>query len=87
MKVKTLALILLSLTILSSCACKPTIEYVDRVEYIAPQIPELPPTPYPSINLNVWGDYAIYKQQCQAQIDKCNADKSAIMDAIITNTD
>ena len=86
MRVKIFVLTLLSLTILSSC-CKPKIEYVDRVEYIAPQIPELPPTTYPSINLNVWGDYAIYKQQCQAQIDTCNADKSAIIDSIITNTD
>lgn len=87
MKAKTFALTLLSLTVLSSCACKPTIEYIDRVEYITPQIPELPPTAYPTITLNIWGDYAIYKQQCRAQIDKCNADKSAIIDSILTNTD
>jgi hypothetical protein len=86
MKAKTLALTLLSLTILSSC-CKPKIEYVDRVEYLHPQVPEFTDTAYPPIELKVWGDYAIYKQQCQAQIDKCNADKSAIIDSILTNTD
>ena len=84
MKALTLVLLLPFPILLSSCACKPTIEYVDRVEFIEPQLPDLLPTEYPSIRLQVWGDYAIYKQQCEAQIDKCNADKSAIINAIET---
>jgi hypothetical protein len=82
MKALMLALLLPFLMILSSCSCKPTIEYVDRVEFINPQLPDLLPTEHPSIRLQVWGDYAIYKQQCEAQIDKCNADKQSITESL-----
>jgi hypothetical protein len=82
MKALMLALLLPFLMILSSCACKPTIEYVDRVEFINPQLPDLLPTEYPSVRLQVWGDYAIYKQQCEAQIDRCNTDKRSIPDSL-----
>jgi hypothetical protein len=80
-------LIPLSLLVLSSCACKPTREYVDRVEYVNPVVPEFTSTGYPTVELKVWGDYALYKKQCETQIDKCNLDKSAIIDSISTNTD
>jgi len=83
MRVKTLVLTLLSLTILSSCACKPTIEYVDRVEYVKPQVPEFDDTKYPSVERRVWGDYRVYREQCEAQIDMCNADKHGIIRAIL----
>jgi len=83
MRVKTLALMLLSLTVLGSCACKPTIEYIDRVEYLHPQIPEFADTKYPSVELRVWGDYRVYKEQCEVQIDVCNADKHGIIRAIL----
>jgi hypothetical protein len=82
MKALMLALLLPFLMILSSCSCKPTIEYVDRVEFIEPIVPSVMDTEYPSIRLQVWGDYAIYKQQCEAQIDKCNADKQSITESL-----
>jgi hypothetical protein len=82
MKAMMLVLLLPFLILLSSCSCKPTIEYVDRVELINPQLPDLLATEYPSVRLQVWGDYAIYKQQCEAQIDKCNADKQSITESL-----
>lgn len=82
MKVLMLVLLLPFLILLSSCSCKPTIEYVDRVEFIEPTIPTVMDTEYPNVRLQVWGDYAIYKQQCEAQIDKCNADKQSILESL-----
>jgi hypothetical protein len=77
-------LIVASLTILSSC-CKPKTEYVERIIHIKPDYPELEriqPTEYPQPGLVVWGDYKRYKALCEAQIDKCNADKSALIEPL-----
>ena len=84
MRVKTLVLIAASLMVLSSCACKPQIEYVDRVVLVDPILPEVESTPLPQTELIVWGDYRAYKAECEAQISKCNADKQGLIDAIQT---
>lgn len=68
---------------LSSC-CSPEVRYVDKVVYKKPVVPNPPTTEYPSVRLNVWGDYAVFKAQCVAQIDKCNADKKSIIDSLDT---
>ncbi len=77
MKAPILALILLSLLGLSSC-CTPQIKYVDRVVYEKPIIPHLDKTELPTVKLNVWGDYATYKAQCETQIKSCNVDKQTL---------
>jgi hypothetical protein len=48
-----------------------------------PQIPEFADTKYPSVELRAWGDYRVYKEQCEVQIDVCNADKHGIIRAIL----
>jgi hypothetical protein len=45
-------------------------------------VPEITKTDYPHPGLVVWGDYKKYKEMCEAQIDKCNADKVAITNSI-----
>ena len=82
MRAKTIVLMLLSLTVLSSCACKSTIEYVDRVVVVEPVLPDIQSIVYPSVELRVWGDYAIYKAQCEAQIDICNSSIQSIINSI-----
>jgi hypothetical protein len=80
-------LLLLPVVMLAGCSCKPTIEYVDRVVYIDPVVPEVVTTEYPSVELNVWADYHIYKLQCERQIDMCNADKSGIIRSLQITTE
>ena len=82
MKVKTFVLMSLSLIILSSCAKSPIIQYVDRVVYQEPVYPVPAYLNYPSVNLIVWGDYAIYKAQCEALIDTGNSELQSILDAL-----
>ena len=84
MKVKIFALIaLFPLIFVSGCStCEPKTEYVDRVIYLSPEIPVIKDTELPSVELKVWGDYKIYKQQCQAKIELCNTDKRSIITAI-----
>lgn len=84
MKAKTLVLLPVFLIVLSSCACKPTIEYVDRVQYLVPEVPKLAPVEYPKVQLEVWGDYSIYKAQCEAQINLCNLNMETIVNSITT---
>ena len=88
MLVKISVLTALSLLLfVSGCStCEPKIEYVDRVVYITPEVPNVLPTEEPSVTLKVWGDYKVYKQQCQAQISLCNVDKQSILTAISDNT-
>ena len=82
MKLLILALIVPSLMVLSSCSTEPKIEYVDRIIYKTPIYPVPQDTELPSVQLNVWGDYGIYKAQCESLINKCNTDKKSIIDAL-----
>lgn len=83
MKLPILALTLLSMIGLNSCStCKPKTEYVDKIVYVKPIVPETKDTEFPSIKLKVWGDYAIYKAQCEASINACNSDKTSILNSI-----
>jgi len=88
MKVKIFALIaLFPIIFVSGCStCEPRTEYVDRVVYLSPEIPTVKDTELPSVELKVWGDYKIYKQQCQAKIKLCNDDKKSIL-TVISNSD
>lgn len=83
MKLATIALIALSLTVLSSCStCKPKTEYVDRIVYQSPVYSKPDLAEYPTVQLYLWGDYAVYKAQCEAQIDKCNSDMQSVLKAL-----
>lgn len=83
MKLVKLALIPIFLLVLNSCAtCEPRVEYVDRIITIKPDVPDVMPTELPSVELRVWGDYSIYKAQCETLIGTCNADKKSIMDSL-----
>ena len=85
MRVLISVLIPLSLLIfVSGCSCTPEIKYVDRVVYTVPIVPETHLTVKPSVTLEVWGDYKVYKEQCEAQIKVCNADKVSIIDSLKT---
>lgn len=66
-------LMLLSLILLSSCT---EIRYVYRNIY--PDIPQYNYSPYPSVELIHWGDYAIYKEQCEAIIMEGNLNLESI---------
>jgi hypothetical protein len=86
MRVLTSVLMPLSLLIfVSGCSCTPETKYVDRIVYTAPVVPEVHPTTKPSVILEVWGDYKVYKEQCEAQIKVCNADKVSIIDSLKTD--
>lgn len=83
MKLKIVVLMLLSPLGLSSCStCKPKTEYVDKIVYIQPVVPEYSKTNQPNVELNVWGDYTKYKLQCTALINSCNADKLSIIESL-----
>jgi hypothetical protein len=84
MRVKMLALMLpFLLVFVSGCSTtEPRIEYVDRIVYTDPIIPETTDTANPSMHPDVWGDYKIYKEQCKAQIKACNIDKKSIVDSL-----
>ncbi len=86
MRVLTSVLIPLSLLIfVSGCSCTPEVKYVDRITNITPVVPETHPTELPSMKPMVWGDYKVYKEQCEAQIRVCNADKVSIIDSLKTD--
>lgn len=87
MKAITTVLMLASLILLSSCSCNPKTEYVDRIVYVEPVLPEVTNTKLPSIELNVWGDYAIYKAQCEAKIKSCNSEKNSIINSVKQKTE
>lgn len=83
MKVLTSVLILPFLLLLSSCS-SPEIRYVDRTVYLQPIVPAFEKTEYPGVELRVWGDYKVYKMQCEAQLDRCNLDKKTTLDSLET---
>lgn len=86
MKAAILALMLISLTSLNSCStCTPKTEYVDKIVYVEPIVPEYKQTDLPEVELNVWGDYAKYKLQCESLINSCNADKLSIINSLKEN--
>lgn len=75
------ALILSSLLILSSCASE---RIVYKVVYreIYPDVPIYAPVTYPPVPLFVWGDYRIYKEQCQALIDESNLNLKSVYEIL-----
>lgn len=70
-------LTLLSLLLLSSCASE---KIVYKVVYreVYPDVPIYTAVGYPTVELHVWGDYRIYKEQCEALIDESNINLDSI---------
>ena len=81
MKLVMIVLTLPFLMSLSSCTTT-KVEYVDRIVYKEPLVPQYSSIMYPSVPLVVWGDYAVYKAQCEAKINQCNSNMQSIYNSI-----
>lgn len=77
MKVLTFVLLLPFLMGLSSCTDEKII-YQTVYREVYPTVPVYKKLETPRVNLKVWGDYAIYKEQCEATIMEGNLNLESI---------
>lgn len=81
MKVLMFVLILPFLMGLSSCTDEKIIYQIVYRE-VYPTVPMYQKLETPKVNLKVWGDYAIYKEQCEAIISEGNLNLDSIYKAL-----
>lgn len=86
MKVLMLVLLLPFLMSLSSCTDEKIIYQVVYRE-VYPTVPMYQKLETPKVNLKVWGDYAIYKEQCEAIISEGNLNLDSIYKSLERSKD
>lgn len=70
-------LMLTSLLILSSGCTSTKVQNIP----VYPNMPVYEPLQYPAVSLEKWGDYKVYKLQCEAIIDTGNLNVESLYNA------